>query len=455
MDMEARPLTPFIDDRPSDGYLSVRSDAFCDPGLLELELKFIFQRTWNFLGLESQIPKPNDFITAHIGTASVLVTRTEEGKLAAFLNVCRHKGAQLCRSEQGNKKLHVCVYHAWAYDSSGRNVNVKNRDAGCYPESFDAQAHDLVPLPRLESYRGMIFGCMNADVPAIADYLGEFGKWLDLTFDQGPHGMEFVPGRSVYTFGANWKLQLDNGLDTYHLTTTHITYMNVLTRRHTEKTGNQSARQFDWRKRLSQTGGFFGFDYGHSSTWLNQAQPENRAIYPQIDEVASRIGKTKAEWVLRPRQALCFPNMQISDSSATMLRTYRPLAPDLTEMRVYCLAPIGEPADTRALRIRQFEDFFSASGFATPDDTITYEECQRGLASNPGQWLQGYFRGVTATIDGANAEAKEIGMVPSRSLSGPFEIQNEVAHHPAIREWARLIKAGIEGRPAYPISQQR
>ncbi len=449
-------LDSFVQDRPADGFLSLHSGAFVDPQILELEIKHIFERTWAFLALESQLAAPHDFVTTWIGRTPILVTRDGEGRVQAFLNVCRHKGAQLCRSESGNRRVHACVYHAWAYDSAGRNVNIKHREAGRYPDCFDALGHDLVPLARLETYRGLVFGSLHADVPPLERYLGEFGAWLALTFDQGPHGMEFVPGRSAYTFAGNWKLQLDNGMDTYHLTTTHVTYMNVLTRRHTEKAaGNQAAKQFDWRRRLSQDGGCFGFEHGHAAYWLNQAQPENRAIFPQIGEVAARIGEAKAAWVLRPRQALCFPNMQIADSSATLLRTFRPLAPDLTEMRVYCLAPIGEAAPTRALRIRQFEDFFSASGFATPDDTVTYEECQRGLSARPGQWQQGYFRGAAAVTDGPNAEAKDAGMQPAQSLTGPFDIQSEVVHHPAIREWARLLKAGIDGVSPYSTTAGR
>jgi len=62
------------------------------------------------------------------------------------------------------------------------------------------------------------------------------------------------------------------------------------------------------------------------------------------------------------------------------LRTFRPLAADRTEMKSWCLAPIGEAPELRAWRLRQFEDFFNPGGLATPDDTVTYEGCQSGSA---------------------------------------------------------------------------
>ncbi len=95
-------------------------DVYSDPEIFELEMKYIFERTWNFLTIESQIPKPNDYITTYIGRTPVVVSRDAKGNICAFLNTCRHKGATVCRFEKGNSKYHVCLYHGWAYDSAAR-----------------------------------------------------------------------------------------------------------------------------------------------------------------------------------------------------------------------------------------------------------------------------------------------------------------------------------------------
>ena len=141
----------------------------------------------------------------------------------------------------------------------------------------------------------------------------------------------------------------------------------------------------------------FQFRHGHTVGWLNQVEVEKRPIYPDIGKIRERVGDLRAEWMLKPRNLVVFPNMQIADATALLLRTFCPLAPDRTEMRVRCLAPIGEPPEQRAWRLRQFEDFFNASGFATPDDTTVYEDCQTGYAARPLEWLQGYARGM-ATV---------------------------------------------------------
>src|SRR3954464_11240816 len=141
----------YVDDRPSEGIFRLHRDLFADPGLFELEMKHLFERTWIFLGLESQVAKPNDFTTTHIGRTPVLLSRGAKGELGAFVNACRHKGATVARLQSGNVKFHVCPYHGWAYDASGRNVDIKDRAAGAYAAAFDADNHDLIPIAKLAS----------------------------------------------------------------------------------------------------------------------------------------------------------------------------------------------------------------------------------------------------------------------------------------------------------------
>src|SRR4051812_38855114 len=147
--MDIQQIRLYVDDRIDEGTFRVHTDAFCDPQVFELEMKYIFERVWNFLGLESQIPKAHDFFTTAIGRTPVLVSRDAKGGLGAFVNACRHKGATVCRSESGNSKFHVCAYHGWAYDSAGRNVDIKDRQAGAYASAFDQDNHDLVPVAKV------------------------------------------------------------------------------------------------------------------------------------------------------------------------------------------------------------------------------------------------------------------------------------------------------------------
>jgi phenylpropionate dioxygenase-like ring-hydroxylating dioxygenase large terminal subunit len=446
--MDLSNIKNYIDDRPADGVFRVHKDVYSDPEIFELEMKYIFERTWSFIGHESQIPKPHDWIATHIGRVPVLVTRDGKGKVGAFLNACRHKGARMTRTESGNRKFHVCPYHGWAYGSDGRSVDVKDKKDGCYTPAFDNDSHDLVPLARVASYKGLLFGSLSPDVPELTEFLGELRFFIDLAMEQGEHGMEFVPGRIEYAYDANWKLQLDNGTDAYHLTSTHTSFLDVMAKR-AMGAGNQEARQFDWQKRFSQEGGDFQFANGHTVIWLNQAEVVKRPIYPGIDAIRKRVGAERVDWMLTMRNMSVFPNMQIADSTSLLLRTFRPLAVDRTEMRYWCMAPVGEPPAQRAWRLRQFEDFFNVSGLATPDDTVTYDTCQAGFAANELDWLQGHCRGTAALQPGASELAQSLGFKPAASLNGGFSVQSETSFHPVYREWARLMEAGTKGEKAY------
>jgi benzoate/toluate 1,2-dioxygenase alpha subunit len=451
MEMEsdlAERVAQLVDDRLDEGVFRIHRGVFSDPELFELEQRFIFERSWGFLGLESQIRGVHAFLTTHIARTPVLVSRGEDGQVRAFANVCRHKGALLASREEGQARVHVCPYHGWAFDSSGRNAHVRSPKSACYPASFESESHDLVPLPRFASYRGFLFGSLSPDVPELEDFLGDARTFLDLIVDQSPQGVELVPGRTIYTYRGNWKLQLDNGVDPYHLAEAHSSFLQVQMKRRRGQ-GHVEARSFDWTKRDAMPAGAINFAHGHSAVWLDQPEPEKRPIHPAMEEIRARVGETRAEWMLKGRNIGIFPNMQIADAISPMLRVFRPLAVDLTEMRAYCLAPVGEKREHRAWRLRQYEDFFNPGGMATPDDAVIYEDCQRGLVAQPVTYLQGTSRGVAALRPGGGELTQPLGIRPESSVEGRYDMFSEVAFHAPYREWQRLITAGLAGRKAY------
>ncbi len=105
--MDLNALKLYVDDRPDEGVFRVHPGVYSDPELFELEMKFIFELTWNYLALDSEIPAPNDFVTRHIGRTPVIVMRDAKGGIGAFVNACRHKGATVCSLESGNARYHV------------------------------------------------------------------------------------------------------------------------------------------------------------------------------------------------------------------------------------------------------------------------------------------------------------------------------------------------------------
>jgi benzoate/toluate 1,2-dioxygenase subunit alpha len=394
-------------------------------------------------GFESQIPKPHDFFTGWIGRQPVLVSRDKDGTLGALLNTCRHRGALVAHNASGNAKYHVCHYHGWAYDSGGRILDIKDGQHGCYAPSFDRDSHDLQPVARFGNYRGLLFGSLNPEVPALEQHLGDTRALLDLVLDQGEQGVELIPGMATYTFKANWKLQVENCVDLYHLTSCHPSFMQIVERRNKGDSGNAlKAIDFADYRLPGMVRGSYTFPYGHAMVWGGTANPAVRPLYADAQRLRERVGETRMKWMFATRNLTIYPNVQFAENASLQVRMIRPLSVDRTEMRIACLGPVGEQPEAREYRIRQFEDFFNSTGMATPDDTTSYEDCQVGYRAYGVSWQQGYARGMTAVRQGGDEYSEQLGIHPQTSVLGPFDIQDETVFHSGYREWLRLMKAG-------------
>ena len=114
-------------------------------------------------------------------------------------------------------------------------------------------------------------------------------------------------------------------------------------------------------------------------------------------------GITKADWMVGVLRNLClYPNVFLMDQFSSQIRVFRPISVNETEVTIYCIAPKGESQEARTRRIRQYEDFFNASGMATPDDTEEFRATQRGYAGVAhAKWIKG-----------PDEEAKKLGINP-------------------------------------------
>lgn len=417
-----------VQEKPEEGVHRVDRQIFTDEEIFELEMKHIFEGNWVYLAHESQIPEIGDYFTTYIGRQPVVITRDKEGGLNCLINACAHRGAMLCRKKTDNRTTFTCPFHGWTFRNTGELLKVKDsRNAG-YPENFNKDgSHDLTKV-KFDNYRGFLFGSLNPDVLPLEEHLGDTTKIIDSIVDQSPEGLEVLKGASTYTYDGNWKLQTENGADGYHVTAVHWNYAATTSRR-TSGDSKNATKAMDaggWGK---VAGGYYSFPHGHLLLWQEWTNPEDRPLWDRRDELAEKYGEEMANFMVNISRNLClYPNLYLMDQFSSQIRHFRPISVDKTEVTIYCIAPKGEPAEARARRIRQYEDFFNASGMATPDDLEEFRASQKSYMATAARWND-MSRGQAHQIEGPDEQAKSLGINPISSGArtedeGLFPIQH-------------------------------
>lgn len=382
-----------IDDRQTPRF-RVHRTTMVDPEIYRLERDTIFNRSWLYVGHESEIPNRNDFRARGVGGRPLVLTRDSEGQVRVFINSCTHRGALLCREREGNGRFLKCFYHAWSFDTSGRLVAMP--DDASYGDGFDRQNLGLASPPRVEIYRGFVFCSYDPEIVDLVTYLGAAREYLDLVCDQSEVGMEIIGGSHEYSMRANWKLLVENSIDGYHAMATHQRYMEMLVTDGVDLLAKFSALgdpvQNPFGDRYSggfdlgnghavvgspgtfgRTVGALGRDWPNEEVWAEYLARQDRFRVRHGDEWAARM--------YGGRNLLIFPNLLIVDGvMGVVVRTLWPTAADFVEITAWQLSAAEESPTMRKARLQSYLTFWGPGGLATPDDVEALESCQRGFA---------------------------------------------------------------------------
>jgi len=366
----------------------VRREIYRDPEVFALEMERIFKRTWVYMAHESELAAGGDYLTLRIGNEPVVLARGEDDEVRVLVNRCMHRGAIVCERAAGNAKSFRCQYHGWTYRNDGQLVGVP------YPERQRADVRErlgLLALPRVESYRGLIFASFNPDVPPLADYLGPGAiGYIDRFLDQCL-GLPLVAHRQAHrvAMGANWKLQLENGMDGYHGGFTHRSFFDVMQRRL-----GTSVRYASGLPTATSR----AFRNGHCAI-----DPETTSRKPLMNRVATlpeaaerlallreEVGDDKYEDFLGGVTGAginvgIYPNLQLI---GIHIRRIDPVSVDQTVVSVRPLLVDGAPEQVNWLRLRYHELFYGPAGFGQPDDFEMFERVEAALGDTQDGWFR-------------------------------------------------------------------
>ncbi len=199
-----RSLRTLVD--PDNGIIG--REAYVNEEIYQQELEQIFARAWLFVGHESQVPNPGDFVVSRMGAEEVILVRDRRDKrLHIFLNSCRHKGMKVCRYDDGNTLVFTCPFHGWSYDTDGRLVGVPYYDAA-YRKELDKSKWGLHEVAQICNYHGSVWATWDPKAPSFEDYVGSWDTSIQHCFqstDGTDNGVELFSPVMKWRIPTNWK----------------------------------------------------------------------------------------------------------------------------------------------------------------------------------------------------------------------------------------------------------
>lgn len=355
----------------------IPAHIYNDEEIFRLERERLFNRAWIFVGHESEVPQPGDYVVRRVLDDSFIIVRGEDGQVRALFNMCLHRGMQVCRAEMGNSSHFRCPYHGWSYRNDGRLVGLPfHQEAYGGEAGFPRRGQGLLPAPALDIYNGLIFVSIDPDAPPLADYLGDFRFYLDYYTKQSATGIE-LRGPQRWRIKANWKIGAENFAgDMYHTPQTHTSVVEIALFREPK-----AAKRKDGATYWAGNGG--GTTYklppgtleerlryvGYPDTMIESMK---RCWSPEQRDVVGRDGFMISAASVFPNMSLVHNWPKVGDSDRVLpfisIRTWQPVAPDETEVLSWFAVDAEAPPEFKSLSYKGYLMCFGSTGMFEQDD---------------------------------------------------------------------------------------
>lgn len=235
---------------PPIGMTKVDAEIYTSPQQWERERETIFRTTWFVIERSEKISDPGQFLVWEEFGETVVIARQADWSLAAWHNVCQHRGARVVdplRVTLENRTGHahtplaavdapaelgerndtgpvvgscktgefVCPWHGFRYGLDGLVTAVPER------VDFDAAELDGLRAPKVavRDYAGWIWiNLSDDDAGTLEDYLGP-----TILEEFAHHQMEnmICVDKREYLMPTNWKAVVDGFIEVYHVAETH------------------------------------------------------------------------------------------------------------------------------------------------------------------------------------------------------------------------------------------
>ena len=337
---------------------SLPSDWYTTDKIFNLEQEHLYSKEWVCAGRTENLPKTGDHKILEIAGQSIIVVKNESGKLRAFYNVCRHRGAQLCSTESDshgiklkggviNGKIIACPYHAWSYNLDGNLISTPHLNT---TEGFTHKNHALYPVG-CEVWGGFFF--LNLTPEQAPDFDASISMFAERYRRYALENL--ITGKVInYSVDANWKVLCENYNECYHCGPVHPELCELVPA-FREKGG----ADLDWENGVVHRTGADTFSFSGKS---------KLTIFENLNE----------EELDRHKGDLIYPNLFLSfakDHVASF--TLRPVSVDKTEVICEFLFHPDEANQPEA----HFADVVEFWDLVNKQDWGICSSVQRGISS--------------------------------------------------------------------------
>jgi phenylpropionate dioxygenase-like ring-hydroxylating dioxygenase large terminal subunit len=382
----------------------VHRRLYSDPAIFDLEIERIFGQAWIYVGHESQIKNPGDYLSTQLGRKPVVLVRGPDRGLHVIHNQCAHRGALVVANEQGNTDEFQCCYHGWTYHLDGRLKAIPLQHG--YPADFNSKSPKtaMVRVPQVESYRGFVFVNQSDAAQPLRQWLGHMATSLDDMVDRAPDGeLEVMGGVFKHTYNGNWKLYLENLCDAAHPWFTHRSSIDAAQHQKddvfSDGSGEIAIRQMRqngapysfWESQV----GIWTYPNGHS--YLGDYHDDAKLVAAMNDPLfreyiaalEDKKGSEETSRILQVRRwnSNIYPNLSLM-SQFQQLRVIHPIAVDRTLVCTYTFKLRGAPEKMFHNAI-SFANIVNGTGsLVLTDDLEVYNRIGLGVSSQGADWIE-------------------------------------------------------------------
>jgi choline monooxygenase len=186
------------------------------------EMQAIFSRYWQYACRTDEVARPGDYLACRAGNVPVLVVRNLNNELAAFANVCKHRGAEVVvEGGQGNRQTLQCHYHGWTWNLDGSLRAAPDAEEQCLKK----ERISLTPL-EVAVLGTFVFVKPDPQAPGWLPTIGQLPEILATA--PVPLSALVFRERRIYDVKANWKVVVENFLECYHCPIAHKGFANLI-----------------------------------------------------------------------------------------------------------------------------------------------------------------------------------------------------------------------------------